>query len=416
MIFFDVPLRYHEKQRRNKMKIKKILSAVLVVVMIFAMTACSSSTPKSSDSGDVTASTIKIGAIFIGDENEGYTAAHYEGMQGMLKSLGIDSSQLIIKWNIPEGDECLKAAEDLADQGCNIIFANSFGHEDYVIQAAEEFPDVQFCHATGYQATSSGLSNMHNYFTAVYESRYVSGVVAGLKLNEMIEKGDIKAEEAKIGYVGAYPYAEVVSGYTAFFLGVKSVCDAATMEVQYTSSWANQAIEKQTAEALIADGCVLISQHADTVGAPTACEDAKVPCVGYNISMIAAAPDAALTSASIDWAPYYTYAVKCILDGEDIVTDWCQGYNEGADKITELNDKTVAEGTADKVAEVEEAIKTGKLQVFDTSTFTIGGKSLEDYLAAEGKEDANVYDGAYHESTSASAPSFEYRIDGITEK
>lgn len=392
---------------------KKLLSVVLVVVMLFAMTACSSS---SSDDKKSDTSDIKIGAIFIGDENEGYTAAHYEGMQGMLKNLGLDSSQLIIKWNIPEGDECLTAAEDLVDLGCTIIFANSFGHEDYILEAAEEFPDVEFCHATGYQATSSGLSNMHNYFTSVYESRYVSGVVAGLKLNEMIEKGDIKADAAKIGYVGAYPFAEVISGYTAFFLGVKSVCETATMEVQFTSSWANQALEKQTAEALIADGCVLISQHADTVGAPTACEEAKVPCVGYNISMIAAAPNAALTSASIDWAPYYTYAVKCVMDGDDIVTDWCKGYNEGADKITPLNDATVAEGTAEKVAEVEEAIKNGELQIFDTSKFTIGGKSLEEYLEAEGIEDANVYDGAYHESTAASAPSFAYNIDGITQK
>ncbi len=410
---------------------KKLLSVLLAVAMVVTLTACSgksssSKTPASdstSASGDnsssgVAASDIKVGFIFIGDENEGYTAAHYEGAKAMMETLGLSEDQVTIKWSIPEGDECLNAAEDLADAGCNIIFANSFGHEDYILKAANEFPNVQFCHATGYQAASSKLSNMHNYFTSVYESRYVSGVVAGLKLNEMIEKGDIKADEAKIGYVGAFPYAEVISGYTAFFLGVQSVCESATMEVQYTSSWADQALEKSTAEALIDDKCVLISQHADTVGAPTACEKAGVPCVGYNVSMIEVAPTTALTSASIDWAPYYTYAVKSVIDGTAIDTDWCQGYAEGADKITELNADVVAEGTADKVAEVEAAIKDGSLHVFDTTTFTVGGKTLEEYVETEDGAGLKNYvsDGYFHESEKASAPSFNVIIDGITEK
>ncbi len=399
------------------MKMKKILSVLLVAVMAFALTACSSSS-KSNGSGSGSDSDIKVGFIFVGDDNEGYTAAHHDGAKAMMAELGLSDSQVIIKTNIPEGDECLTAAQDLVDQGCSIIFANSFGHEDYMLQAAEQFPDVQFCHATGYQAATAGLDNMHNYFTSVYESRYVSGVVAGMKLNEMIKNGDITEDEAKMGYVGAYPYAEVISGYTAFFLGVRSVCPSATMEVQYTSSWADQSLEKSTAEALIDDGCVLISQHADTVGAPTACEKAGVPCVGYNVSMIEVAPTTALTSASIDWAPYYTYAVKCVMDGKTIDTDWCQGYADGADKITELNSEVVAEGTADKVTEVENAIKDGTLHVFDTTTFTIGGKSLEDYVATDDGKDYAKYvsDGYFHESELASAPSFAIIIDGITEK
>lgn len=413
------------------MKMKKLLGVLLAAVMAFALTACGSgdssksSADKPTNGGGATgsgvaASDIKVGFIFIGDENEGYTAAHQKGAANMMESLGISKDQVTFKYNIPEGDECLEAAEDLADSGCDIIFGNSFGFESYMMQVAKKYPDIQFCHATGYQAATSGLSNMHNYFTSVYESRYVSGVVAGLKLNEMIKDGKIKAEEAKIGYVGAFPFAEVKSGFTAFYLGAKSVCESVTMEVQYTSSWGNQALELQTADALIANGCVLISQHADTVGAPTACEKANVPVVGYNISMIEAAPNAALTSASIDWAPYYTYAVKCVLDGNAIAVDWCQGYSEGADKITELNEKVVAEGTAEKVKEVEDAIKAGTLHVFDTSTFTVQGMSLEDYLASDKATDdekalaANVSDGYYHESEKASAPSFAFIIDGIT--
>ena len=401
---------------------KKFLSLLLVAALsLTCLFACGGNKDNGSDENKTNASAnsdIKVGAILIGDENEGYTAAHYEGLKGMAEALGLSEDQLIIKWNVPEGQEAYDAAVDLADQGCKIIFANSFGHEDYMIQAAGEFPDVQFCHATGYQAASSGLSNMHNYFTSVYESRYVSGVVAGLKLNEMIESGKITADQAKVGYVGAFPFAEVISGYTSFYLGMKSVCPTVTMEVTYTSSWADIELEKSAAEALIADNCVLISQHADTVGAPTACENAGVPCVGYNISMIPTAPNAALTSASINWAPYYTYAVKAVIDGTGIVTDWCQGYAQGADKITELNLDVCAEGTADKVAEVEAAIKDGSLKIFDTSTFTVNGMTLEEYVATEdGKAYADyVSDGYFHESEKASAPSFAILIDGITTK
>ena len=394
---------------------KKALSIILTAVMaVGMMTGCGA---QASDGNGAADSDFKVGIMYIGDENEGYTAAHMAGIDGMMENLGLDDSQVIEKTNIPEDESAYDAAVDLAEQGCDIIFANSFGQESYVIQAATEYPDIQFCHATGYQAASSGLPNMHNYFTNIYESRYVSGVVAGLKLNEMIDNGTITEDKCKVGYVGAYPYAEVISGFTSFFLGIRSVCPSATMEVKYTNSWADMSAEAEVANALIADGCVLISQHADTTGAPSACEAAGVPCVGYNVSMISVAPNTALTSASIDWSVYYTYAVKCAMDGEEIETDWCRGFAEGADKLTELNDKVVAEGTAEKVKEVEDQIIDGSLHVFDTSTFTVGGKSLEDAIA-EGGEYADyadyVSDGYFHESELASAPSFAIIIDGIT--
>lgn len=404
---------------------KKFFSVLLAGSMMLSATAAfaeeASTEEASSEAAEaverevvydpVAAEDVKIGYIFIGDENEGYTAAHYNGAKEMLENLGLSEDQMIVKWNIPEDESCYDAAVDLADQGCNIIFANSFGHEDYMIQAAEEFPEVQFCHATGYQATMSELENMHNYFTAVYESRYVSGVVAGMKLNEMIENGEITAEEAKIGYVGAFPYAEVISGFTSFYLGARSVCESVTMEVKYDNSWASFDLEKETAQALIADGCVLISQHADTTGAPTACEAAGVPIVGYNISMIEAAPTMALTSASIKWAPYYTYAVDSVINGYAFETDWCQGYAEGADCITELNEAAIAEGTAEKVKEVEEAIISGELKIFDTATWTVDGETVESYIA---NDIEYITDGYFHESTYGSAPAFNFIIDGIT--
>ena len=272
---------------------KKALSILLAMGMTVGMVAGCGDTADNSSAADnsaaasteagtdgtqaaASAADIKVGVIYIGDENEGYTAAHMAGIDEMAANLGLSDDQIIEKTTIPEDESCYDAAVDLADQGCNIIFATSFGHETYILQAAQEYPDIQFCHATGYQAASSGLSNMHNYFDAIYEERYVSGVVAGMKLNEMIENGDITADQAKIGYVGAFPYAEVISGFTSFYLGAKSVCESVTMEVQYTNSWADMTAEGEVANQLIADNCVLISQHADTTGAPSACETADV--------------------------------------------------------------------------------------------------------------------------------------------
>ncbi len=378
---------------------KKVLSLVLVLAMVLMFSAVASADAIPADQ-------IKVGLILLHDENIGYDEIHLNGFMEMVKALGLTEEQYSIKYNVPETEVCYDKAIELVDEGCDIIFADSFGHESYMLQAASEHPEVQFCHATGYQAKTSGLTNMHNYFTAIYEARYVSGVVAGLKLNEMIDNGKITAEQAVMGYVGAYPYAEVISGYTAFYLGARSVCPSVTMKVTYTNSWADMALEKEAADALIAQGCVLISQHADTTGAPTACQAAGVPCVGYNVSMISVAPDSALTSAAVVWGPYYTYAVKCLIDGEEIATDWCKGYVDGAVEIKELNEKTVAAGTEETVNAVIEKLKNGELHVFDTSTFTVDGKVLED--------ETYVWDGYYHESELASAPSFTYIVDGIT--
>lgn len=421
------------------MKVRKLVSVALAGLMTLSLAACGGSkttetTAAAADStaaateaaadtteaaaaeaapaGGIAKEDLKVGFVFIGDENEGYTAAHYKGAQEMKEALGLSDDQIIVKWNIPEDETAQDAAMDLADQGCQIVFANSFGHESYMIEAAKEYPEVQFCHATGFQAASSGLSNMHNYFTSIYEARYVSGVVAGMKLNQMIEDGTVAKDACKIGYVGAYPYAEVISGYTSFFLGVRSVCPDATMEVKYTNSWASFDLEKEAADALISDGCVLISQHADTTGAPTACEAAGVPCVGYNISMIATAPTQALTSSTNNWGAYVTEAVSHMLDGTEIPVDWCRGFSDGAVLITELNEAAVAPGTKEKVEEVELKLAAGELHVFDTSTWTVDGQTLDTYKK-DGSDIEYISDGYFHESEFASAPSFDILIDGI---
>ena len=362
---------------------------------------------------------FKVGVIYIGDENEGYTEAHMKGIAEMKKALGLSDSQVIEKKGIPESEKAYDAAVDLAEQGCTSIIATSFGHESYLIQAAKEYPKIVFAHATGYQAAMSGLKNMHNFMPSIYQARYVSGIVAGLKLNEMIASKKIKASEAKIGYVGAYPYAEVVSGYTSFFLGARSVCPSATMEVRYTNSWADMSLEKETAEALIAAKCVLISQHADTTGAPSACQAHGVPCVGYNVDMTAVAPDSALTSAAMNWGAFYTLSAKAVMNGQGFDVEWSKGYEEGAVYITKINSKVATSDAQAKTEAAEKAIKAGTLKVFNTKSFTVNGKSIEDLIKAGGdfaKYSNYVKDGAFNEQNGFAAPAFDLRIDGIVER
>lgn len=387
---------------------KKLVCLVLTLCMVLGLAAAAYAEPVAKEQ-------LKVGYIMVGDENEGYTQSHLNGLKEAQTKLGLTDDQIIVKYNIGEGETCYEAAADLADSGCQLIFSNSYGHESYMLQAAKEYPNVQFCAATGDQAVKSGLSNAHNNFTFIHQARYLSGVVAGLKLNQLIENGTITADTAKIGYVGAKPYAEIISGFTSFFLGARSVCPSATMTVKYTGEWADMALEKECAEALIADKCVLISQHADTTGAASACEPAGIPIVGYNVSMTSVAPTMALVSPTNNWETYIEYAMNCILNGETIAPDWCEGLETDTVRLTELNETAVAPGTAETVEEIKAKLIDGSLQVYDCSTFTVGGAELTtctDVYGFEGNE--LVSDGYYHEGELRSAPCFSMIIDGIT--
>ena len=398
---------------------KKILSLVLVVLMVaslgVAMASCGEDTAKGmSDSPlaipEITADfevgeDFKIGFICLHDESSTYDLNFINAVLRYQEALGLSNSQVIIKRNIEETEKCYEAAEDLVAQGCKIIFANSFGHEPYIAQAAEAVPEVQFCHATGVTAADKGLANFHNAFASIYEGRFLAGIAAGLKLNEMIEAGTITAEQAKMGYVGAYTYAEVISGYTSFYLGAKSVCPSVTMDVQFTGSWYDVTAEKNAAEALLARNCVLISQHADSMGAPGACEAAGVPNVSYNGSTYDACPETFIISSAINWAPYYVYITKCYVNNEEIATNWCGGIEEGSVVLTGINLDVAAEGTVEAINDAIAKLKNGSLKVFAADTFTVGGAAVENAL---------IFDGYFHESEAISAPSFDLRIDGIT--
>ena len=401
---------------------KKILSVLLAVAMLAALCCAFASCGKTTEDGDEK-SDFKIGFILLHDENSTYDKNFMDAALKVKEELGLSDDQVVFKTNVPESNDCYEAAASFADDGCDIVFADSFGHESHMIRAAKEFPEVQFCHATGTQAKTAGVANFHNAFASIYEGRYLVGIAAGMKLNEMIENGDITADEAKIGYVGAFNYAEVVSGFTSFFLGARSVCPSATMEVVYTNSWFDIALEKEAANTLMDNGCVLISQHADSEGAPKACEARNVPNVAYNISTISMAPNTALISSKIDWAPYFRMIINAELKGEEIPTDWCGSIATESVILTELNEKVAAEGTAEAIETAMQAFKAGTLKVFDTANFTVNGKTLTEYMADVITDDAFtpdtnvIVDGIFNESTERSAPYFDIKyIDGITEK
>ena len=402
---------------------KKIVALLLAFVMVFALCACGAKEEAAAPAEEAAApaeeaaAPFKAGFIFLHDENSTYDLNFLNATKEACEALGVE---YITKVNIPESEACYDAAMELVDEGCTYIFADSFGHEPYMLQAAKEAPEVQFCHATGTQAHTAGVANYHNAFANIYEGRFLGGVAAGMKLNEMIENGEITAEEAKVGYVGAYPYAEVKSGYTSFFLGVRYICPSATMDVTFTNSWYDPTLEQEGAIKLINNGAKLISLHADSMGAPTECQNNGIPFVFYNGSAKDACPDTYIIASYINWAPYMTYSMQAAMNGEEIAADWVGTLENGGVALKELNEAVAAEGTAEKLEEVKAMLLDGSLKVFDTATFTVGGETLTSYLADVDDmgdfvgETEVIADGYFHESEFRSAPVFDLDIDGIT--
>ncbi len=421
---------------------KKALATLLAASMVFSLAACGSSSTadttaaeESAESGEAAESTeaaeatgettdVKVGMVCIGNDNMAYDRNFYMAADAAKEELakkGINV-EWIYTYDHPEGDAVAADCEELADAGCAAVILNSYGMEPAMLTVAADYPDTVFCSLTNEASRSDSLENTVNAFPSIYEGRYLAGIAAGMKLNEMIANGDITEDQAVMGYVGAYTYSEVVSGYTAFYLGAKSVCPSVTMLVEFIGSWGDPAVEAQTAQDLIDRGAVLISQHSDATTPATTAQENGVYSVGYNISMIDVAPESSIISSRIDWTNYFVYVIETIVNGGKVDQDYMQhGVADGDIVLTELNDKIAAEGTAEAIAEAEEKIKSGELHVFDTSTFTVDGKTLEsspidmdaDFDASDDETDA-VSDGYYHESYYKSAPSFSEKIDGIT--
>lgn len=438
---------------------KKILAIVLAALLCFSLVACGGNTDnkettEAANAGETTESNekvdfsdLKVGVVLLHNETVGYDENFMNAIAEACKNLGIDESQVTYKKDIPEDSACYDACVELCEDGCDLVFADSFGHEEFVIKAAKEFPNVQFFHATGTSAKLVELKNFHNAFASIYEGRFLAGVVAGMKLQELIDNGTIKADEAKIGYISAKPYAECISGYTSFYLGARYICKSATMQVTYTDSWADLALEQEAAKKLIENGCVLISEHADTDGSPMACEEAvksgkTVFHVGYNIDFTDVAPKANLVSSKINWTPYFETIFTAVATNGEVETDYCGSIATGSIELTPYTEANLADGTAEKVEEVKALIAKGELKVFDTASFTVkedatikaneanfvsadNYKTDEDghltsYMADAITDDKftpdteAIVDGVFSESTFRSAPYFNVIIDGIT--
>ena len=410
---------------------KKLLAILLSVIMVLSLVACGNKTQDETPSNDdqqqnteTETKTVKVGLICIGDENDqGYTYNFIRGKEAATEALAAKGINVdwVVKYNIGEDSTCEDANLELAEEGCELIINNSFGFEEYMLKVAPDYPEIQFVGCTNQGSWNDGLENTHNAFANIYEGRYLAGVAAGMKLQQLIDEGTIKPEEAVIGYVGAFSFAEVISGMTSYFLGARSVCPSVTMKVQFVGSWSDATEESNAASDLCDRGCKLISQHADSMGAPTACETAGVPNVSYNGSTVAACPTTFIVSSRINWAPYFEYMVSQVLAGEPIATDWTGDISTGSVVLTDVNEQVAAANTVESIAAAKDALVAGQLQVFDTATFTVnGGEVLTSHMADVDTDEAYTPDteviegGIFKESYFRSAPYFDLEIDGIT--
>ncbi len=323
-----------------------------VIALLLALALCALGTVAAlADRAPVAKDEIKVGFIYIGDTvDKGYTYAHHEGTKYMQEQLGLRDDQIIVKTNVKEDAACETAIRECIEQGCNIIFANSFGYMDFMADLAEDYPDVIFSHCSGYK---SNETNFNNYFGRIYQARFLSGLAAGLK-----------TQSNKIGYVAAMRIPEVVGGLDAFALGVKTVKPEAQVFVKFTDTWYDPTIERQAADALLDLGCDVIGQHQDTAMPQIAAQERGVWGVGYNADMTEAAPKAHLTAPIWHWGIYVKDAVQKVIDGTWTPENSFMGMAEGLVDISPLSENC-APGTAEVVDEWRAKILSGEFDVFD---------------------------------------------------
>ena len=394
--------------KSNKVYLITLLSAACVILTAAGI--------KRFFAHEETEKNVKVGFVYVGDASDAYTynfMKAYNAIENQFK----EHVEINEKYNVAEGKE-RDAIQELITDGCNIIFTTSYGYGETAKEMAQKYPDVEFCQATCANANEKPkVKNYHTFMGRIYEGRYASGVVAGMKLKELIDNGELEKDEAKIGYVGAYPYAEVISGYTAFFLGIRSVVEDATMTVMYTNSWSDYAAEKKCAEQLIGEGCVVISQHSDTFGPAVACEETEagkaIYHVGYNQSMADVAPTTYLVGSKIDWEPYILSAVRAVLEEKPIEktvkgnvngNDIGSGFDEGWVEMLELNELIAAKGSKEKMEDVIEQLKNGEIEVFKG-----------DYTGINPDDESDIFDlnKGYKENKKCSAPTFNYILKDV---
>ena len=394
------------------MKRSEWITVAVALVMILIFACIHQARVAEDDSGRV----VKVGFVYAGDESTPYSYNFIRAQRALETAYG-EQAEILAVSNLPES-EAEETLRELARSGCEIIFSNSVEYEGAMLAAAADHPEVQFCQGAAFDANTEGdPENYHTFMGEIYQGRYVSGVVAGLKLRELIEAGTITEAKAKVGYVAAIPCAEVISGYTAFILGVRSVVPSAVMTVRYTNTWTSYDLEKKAAEALLAEGCVVLSQHSDTIGPAVACEaeaeKRPVYIVGYNQSMMDVAPTTALVSCRINWSPYVLAAFEAVLAHESVEkhlkahthgNDASAGFQREWVQMLELNDYIAAPGTRQAMEETIADLHSGRVQIFK-GPYT--GVNFED------PTDTVDLTNGYTENRHSSAPSFCYILEGI---
>lgn len=343
---FVFPWARETTEEREEFLMRKILVAVLALVLTLSMGSVAF-----ADFAPVNKEDLKVGVVYIGDvSDKGYTYAHHQGILAMQEALGLTDDQIIIKRNVTEDAACETALRELVEQGCQVIFGCSFGYMDYMAELAEEYPEVIFSHCSGYK---SNETNFNNYFGRIYEARYLAGIAAGLK-----------TETNHLGYVAAMSLPEVNYSMDAYFMGAKSVNPDVTMTVKYTNTWYDPTLERQAADALLDLGCDVIAQHQDTAMPVIAAEEKGVWACGYNADMTEDAPKAHLVAPIWNWGVYYTEAVQQVIDGTWKPENVLLGMKEGLCALSPISENC-AEGTKEKIAEVEEQILSGEFGVFE---------------------------------------------------
>lgn len=400
-----------QKSERGRRYLFSAATAVVMILIFFCIRQIQISRNQEREK-------IKIGLVLDGDEGTPYSANYIRAME--VVSLKYENrAEVEMKYNVPYEDT-ERVLTELCENGCDLVFTNSFGYGETAKKMAAKYPEVQFCEATCNNANEEPVyENYHTFMGEIYEGRYVAGKVAGLKMQEMIEQGKIKEDEAWAGYVGAYPFAEVISGYTAFFLGIRSECPSARMRVRYTNTWSSYSAELEIAEKLIDEGCVIISQHSDTIGPAIACENAQsihpVYHAGYNQDMVNVAPTTSLIGTRIDWTPYFTAAVEAVLKNkkiEDMIdghvhgNDAGAGFKEGWVKMLELNHVIAAKGSREVMEKTIKDLEKGKCKVF-----------YGDYTGVDPENEKDTCDlrEEYPENDTSSAPTFHYVLKDVIE-
>ena len=393
----------------KKIFLPTVIICVLVLAALSFITGFWDNAPKIN--------VTRVGFVYSEDESTPYTANFVKAQRALEDEYG-DRVQVMVKSNVLNR-ESEQPMRELIRGGARILFINM--DTDIPITLAREFPDVQFCQVSLPSISMEGTpENYHTFNGEIYQARYISGIAAGMKLRQLLDSGALLPQDALVGYIGANASTEVISGYTAFLLGVRSVAPEATMRVRYTGSWSNYAAEKEQTRELIDEGCVIIAQHVNTTAPAVACEEAvsagkTVYHVGYHQSMMDIAPSCALVSIRTNWAPYVIQAVRAVMSGTAIENtveahehgrDLSAGFESGWVELMELNKFIAAEGTQEKIDNAIEGLKKGKIRVFSGNYTGVNPLNASDTI------DLNE---GFTENQYSSNPSFGYILkDYIT--